>query len=114
MRRAGGARTDLAHNRVSVVGETRSSESTYYNLESRLRKGKYPYEIFGAYLRITHVHTEHPLLPFFTVETLFSHSEIWSHKMGVFLYTDGPHSLETAQCLYEFAQKIRSQTHILP
>jgi hypothetical protein len=108
--------TEMHHplNKVSLVGQKRISESTYYNLESRLRKVKYPYEIFGAYVRVTHVHPEHPLLPFFTVESLFSHSEIWSHKRGVFLYTDGPHSLETAQSLYQFSEKIRSQTQPLP
>ena len=94
---------------MSRLGKNRISESTYYNLESRLRRVKYPYEIFGAYVRDTHVHPEHPLLPFFTAHALFTHSEVWSDKKGVFLYTDGPHSLETAQSLYEYAQTIRSR-----
>ncbi len=111
---AGSTETRHPVNKVSLLGQKRISESTYYNLESRLRKVRYPYEIFGAYVRITHVHPEHPLLPFFTIESLFSHSESWSHKRGVFLYTDGPHSLETAQSLYQFAQKIRSQTQLIP
>jgi hypothetical protein len=103
--------TDARHplNRVSQLGQNRISESTYYNLESRLRKVKYPYEIFGAYVRASHVHPEHPLLPFFTADALFTHSEVWSGKKGVLLYTDGPHSLETAQSLCEYAQKILSQ-----
>jgi hypothetical protein len=96
-------------NKVSLLGKNRISESTYYNLESRLRKVKYPYEIFGAYVRTTHVHPEDPLLPFFTAEALFVHSEVWSSKRGVFIYTDGPHSLETAQSLYQFARTIPSQ-----
>lgn len=103
--------TDPSHplNRVSQLGKNRISESTYYNLESRLRRVKYPYEIFGAYVRRSHVHPEHPLLPFFTPDALFTHSEVWSDKKGVFLYTDGPHCLETAQSLYQFAQTIRLQ-----
>ena len=103
--------TEARHpfNRVSRLGKNRISESTYYNLESRLRRVKYPYEIFGAYVRDTHVHPEHPLLPFFTAHALFTHSEVWSDKKGVFLYTDGPHSLEAAQSLYEYAQTIRSR-----
>lgn len=103
--------TELRHplNKVSRLGKTRISESTYYNLESRLRRVKYPYEIFGAYMRKTHVHPEHPLLPFFTADALFTHSEVWSDKKGVFLYTDGPHSMEAAESLYEYAQRIRSR-----
>jgi hypothetical protein len=108
--------TDTRHplNWVSRLGKNRISESTYYNLESRLRKVKYPYEIFGAYVRPTHVNPEHRLLPFFTADALFTHSEVWSRKKGVFLYTDGPHSLETAKSLYAYAQKIRSQSQHQP
>ena len=108
--------TDARHplNRVSRLGKNRISESTYYNLESRLRKVKYPYEIFGAYVRATHAHPEHPLLPFFTADALFTHSEVWSDKKGVLLYTDGPHSLETAKSLFAYAQKIRSQYQLQP
>ncbi|MCP4453458.1 MAG: hypothetical protein GY809_18520 [Planctomycetes bacterium] len=103
--------TDARHplNRVSQLGQNRISESTYYNLESRLRKVQYPYEIFGAYVRTTHVHPEHPLLPFFTVDALFTHSEVWSDKKGVLLYTDGPHSLETAKSLLGYTRKILLQ-----
>ncbi len=102
--------TDARHplNRISRLGKNRISESTYYNLESRLRKVRYPYEIFGAYVRATRVHPEHPLLPFFTADALFTHSEVWSDKKGVLLYTDGPHCLETAKSIFTYAQKIRS------
>ncbi|MCF7974311.1 MAG: hypothetical protein K9N55_10890 [Phycisphaerae bacterium] len=102
--------TEARHplNQVSLLGKNRISESTYYNLKSRLRRVKYPYEIFGAYVRTTHVNPEDPLLPYFTPEELFVHSEVWSAKKGVLLYTDGPHSLETARSLYEFAQRLRS------
>jgi len=103
--------TDVRHplNRISQLGKNRISESTYYNLESRLRRVTYPYEIFGAYVRATHVHPEHPLLPFFTPDALFTHSEVWSDKKGVFLYTDGPHSLETAKSLYQYTETILSR-----
>jgi hypothetical protein len=99
-------------NKVGLLGKTRISESTYYNLESRLNRVNYPYDIFGAYVRPTSIHPEHPLLPFFTAEDLFTHSEVWSSKKGVFLYTDGPHSLETAQSLYQYAQRIWTEYQV--
>lgn len=103
--------TTAAHplNVTRTLGKIRISESTYYNSPTRLQRVKYPYEIFGAYLRRTADNPADSRLPFYTPEALFDYSEVWSEKQGVLLYTDGPHSLDAAKSLFEYTEKIRMQ-----
>ena len=70
----------------------------------------YPYEIFGAYLRPTATNKERPLLPYFTPLDIFTHSELWSGKKGLFLYCDGRNSLAAAQSLVQYREYLRSKT----
>ena len=54
-----------------------------------LRRSSILMNFFGAYLRKVEENVDHPTLPFFTATSLFDHSEVWSSKQGVLLYTDG-------------------------
>ena len=103
--------TDSTHpyNLISRLGVNRISESTYYNRADRLAKVTYPYEVFGAYVRPYEYNPDYPSLPFFTVADLFERSDLWSGKKGVFLYTDGRHSLETARTLMEYRRMLLSR-----
>jgi hypothetical protein len=97
------------YNVVCLLGENRICESTYYNRPERLARVTYPYDIFGAYLRPFATNRERPLLPYFTPMDLFTHSELWSHKKGLFLYSDGRNSLATAKSLVQYVEQLRTQ-----
>ena len=106
----GGSTTDShPYNTLSLLGENRISESTYYNQPSRLRRIRYPFEIFGAYVNVQNYNPQYPLLPFYRIPEIFEYSQIWSDRKGVFLYTDGKSSVATAQVLNDYVNLVVKQ-----
>jgi hypothetical protein len=97
------------YNLLSQLGVNRISETTYYNRSDRVARIKYPYEIYGAYVRPYRRNVEHTLLPFYLVMDVFEQSQIWAHKKGVMLYTDGKHCERTALALAQYGQYVLSQ-----
>jgi len=94
------------YNLLSQLGVNRISETTYYNRSDRVARIKYPFEIYGAYVRPYRHNPEHSLLPFYLVTDVFEQSQIWSHKKGVMLYTDGKHCEKTALALAQYARYV--------
>lgn len=94
------------YNLLSQLGVNRISETTYYNRSDRVARIKYPYEIYGVYVRPYRRNPDHSLLPFYLVTDVFEQSQIWSHKKGVMLYTDGKHCDRTALALGQYAQYV--------
>jgi hypothetical protein len=92
------------YNLLSRLGVNRISETTYYNRSDRVARIRYPFEIYGAYVRPDRRNPEHASLPFYLVTDVFEQSQIWSHKKGVMLYTDGKHCEKTAQALNQYGQ----------
>ncbi|MCH7918678.1 MAG: hypothetical protein IIC50_11920 [Planctomycetes bacterium] len=103
-----GGSTEKSHpyNILSALGENRIAESTYYNRLARLKRVHYPFEIFGAYVNVQSYNPRSPTLPFFRVSDLFELSGMWSHRKGVFLYTDGKSATATAQTLNDYVQQV--------
>ena len=106
-----GGSTDTAHpyNILSKLGKNRIAESTYYYRESRLKRVRYPYEIFGAYVNIQNYNKKYPLLPYYRIVDIFEQSQLWSDRKGVFLYTDGKSCTATAQSLIDYVNLIVKQ-----
>jgi len=96
------------YNLLSQLGVNRISETTYYNRSDRVARIKYPFEIYGAYVRPYRRNPEHTLLPFYLVTDVFEQSQIWAHKRGVMLYTDGKHCERTALALGQYGQYVLS------
>lgn len=83
------AGSNLVHhpyNIISGLAKYRISEHTYYDNERWIKNVKYPFEIFGAFIRLEKENPNHKDLPFFLVEEIFDRSELWSDKKGVWLY----------------------------
>jgi hypothetical protein len=106
---AGSTARTHPYNLLSQLGVNRISETTYYNRSDRVARIKYPFEIYGAYVRPYRRNAEHALLPFYLVMDVFEQSQIWSHKKGVMLYTDGKHCERTALALAQYGQYVLSQ-----
>jgi hypothetical protein len=103
----GGSTTDNhPYNVLCLLGENRISESTYYNQPARLRRIRYPFEIFGAYVNVQNYNPQYPLLPFYRIPEIFEYSQIWSNRKGVFLYTDGKSSVATAKVLNDYVNMV--------
>ncbi len=97
------------YNLLSQLGVNRISETTYYNRSDRVARIKYPFEIYGTYVRPYRGNPEHARLPFYLVTDVFEQSQIWAHKKGVLLYTDGKHCEKTALALAQYGQYVLSQ-----
>jgi hypothetical protein len=97
------------YNLLSQLGVNRISETTYYNRPDRVARIRYPFEIYGTYVRPYRHNPQHPQLPYFLVADVFEQSQIWSRKQGVMLYTDGKHCELTALALAQYGQYILRQ-----
>ncbi len=93
-------------NILSSLGELCISEDTYYDSKERLAKIKYEYHIFGAYLGISKKNFRNAKLPLYLVSEIFTKSERWSAKKGLFLYPREKKALEIAQELLAYSKSL--------
>jgi hypothetical protein len=103
---AGWLNFDHAYVALAGLGENRVSECTFYDYAERLRALRQDYEIFGAYINTTKENKNNSKLPYFLPGEIFEKSELWSHKKGLFLYTDSSKSLAVAKGLAAFAKTL--------
>ncbi len=93
------------YNTLARLGEKWIAQSTYYDT-TWTRQVKHRYEIFGAYLNTTPVNERHLGSHFFTAETIFEKSELWSDKLGVFLYPKEDKAQEVAEALLAYRRQL--------
>lgn len=99
---------DHPWNILSDLGKFRISEHTYYDNEKTIRNLKYPYEIFGFYLKTTKRNDRQPFNPYFLASEIFERSELWSNRKGVFIYTSKAESLAVAKDLVAYSKTLPS------
>ena len=83
------AGSNLVHHPYNIISQLatyRISEHTYYDNKDGIKNVKYPFEIFGAFVKLEKENSYRKDLPFFLVEDIFDRSELWSDKKGVWLY----------------------------
>lgn len=100
---AGGLQKDHPYNLLSGLGTRRISESTYYQDGGTVRPVPYPYEIFGAHVSPRKWTFAASGRSCFLVGELFDHSQVWSSRQGLFLYSSGSDSLKVASALHDYA-----------
>ncbi len=97
---------DHPWNILVKFGKLRISEHTYYDNEKFIKKLKYPYDIFGAFLSPVKANKKWPKKPYFLPSEIFEKSHYWSNKKGLFLYTSKPKSVTVAEMLVEYTQEL--------
>lgn len=98
---AGSLRDYNYYNTISLLGEMRIAESTYYDNEV-YQLVAYPYQIFGVYVN-TQI-TEQEKGPYYLVESVFENSARWETKEGIFFYRREGKAYEIADALYQYSQ----------
>lgn len=102
----GHLRSAQGFNILARLGKNRIAEATFYSDEERLKRVKFEYEIFGAYLNVVRENKRHSHLPYHLVPEIFEKSERWSGKKGLFLYPKEHKALEIAKELLAYSKSL--------
>ena len=103
----GSLRDDHPYNILARLGTYRISENTYYANDKIIRSIRYPYEIFGVYLKTQPQNQNYPDLTFYRVPDVFDQSQRWSKRRGVLLYTDKDHAEAVAHDLHTYVATLQ-------
>ena len=103
----GSLRDDHPYNILARMGTHRISENTYYANDKLIRSIRYPYEIFGVYLKTERHLPDHPDLTFYQVADVFDQSQRWSTRKGVLLYTDKEQAEAVAHDLHTYVATLQ-------
>lgn len=91
---------------LARLGKLRMAENTYYDNMRAINAIKYPYEIFGMYVRMSKENKDRPSIPYFLVPEIFERSQLWSNRKGVFIYTKRAESLAVAKELVAYSKTL--------
>ena len=94
------------YNLFASLGDNLISEHTYYDDPEQIKKIKYPYQIFGAYLNHTKENKNSLTKPYFLANEIFEKSNLWSQKKGVLIYTSSKQSLQVAKDLVRYSKTL--------
>lgn len=103
---AGSMNESHPYNILSELGRYGIAENTYFSNLKVIKKIKYPYEIFGAYINTVPDRPGHPYSPYFTIQEIFEKSHLWSDKKGLFLYPKEHHALAVAKELLAYSKSL--------
>ncbi len=81
------------YNATCSLGKFVIAEHTYQDIPAKIEDKRRPYDIFGAYVKITKKNKKKPNQPYFTPREILQRQKLWSHKKGLFIY---PGSRENA------------------
>ena len=95
-----------AYNFLSVLGQNRICEDTYWNVEHRIKTVGFDYEIFGAIVSTTEKNEKNPAMRYFTVETIFENSQFWSDKKGLFIFPKVNNASAVAEEMVKFSRSL--------
>lgn len=98
----GSLRDDHPYNILARLGTYRISENTYYAHDKTIKAIRYPYEIFGVYLKTDRHDPKQTNLTFYQVPDVFDQSQRWSTRRGVLLYTDKVQAEAVAHDLHRY------------
>ena len=106
---AGSTNHDSPYNFIAELGKNRIAERTYYDNLRTINYLKYPYQIFGMYVKISKENKDKPHNPYFLVPEIFERSELWSNRKGVLIYSRTSESLAVAKELAAYSKTLPFQ-----